>query len=441
MRLVDTGGSFIMQSDGTTVGYTYTFEDNANVVNYFVSAVDDEIELDVNLIDYSHDNAYVYVTILGGVPGEVATNFYSGASLRYVTDIDLSSTNWQFEFQLEAYELIELHIVVGQGVVIEGDSQNAINDILTGSNYGDHLSGGLGDDTLLGGGGRDELDGGDGDDVLDGGVWDDILIGGQGNDRLLGGSGRDELNGGDGDDFLDGGAWNDTLVGGDGNDILLGGDGNDLLNMGDGNGVAIGGAGEDTLTFIDASEGVSIWRAAGVVELAAYSVDFSEIEIFQGSQYDDRFYIIGDEEFYLGQSGNDVFQLMMGGENTIYSGSGDDTIFVYSDGGNNRIFGESGDDTFYSLGGTNQFSGGTGSDTFYLASIGRDALLFRTGDGADEVYNFRSGIDQIELFGFALNDINISMSSTGTLLDFGVHGSIFLDGTFEIIPGHDLLFL
>ncbi|NES71113.1 MAG: hypothetical protein F6K24_40875, partial [Okeania sp. SIO2D1] len=87
-------------------------------------------------------------------------------------------------------------------------------NLLNGSETGDHLSGLGGDDTLNGFDGRDWLVGGRGNDLLRGGDDDDILAGRIGNDILLGGDGDDILSGGQGRDRINGGAGNDTLTGG-----------------------------------------------------------------------------------------------------------------------------------------------------------------------------------------------------------------------------------
>ena len=443
MRLVDTGGGYqLRDSDEDTVGYTYTFEENGNLVSYFVSGIGDKISLEIDLTAFEAQNAYVYTTVLGAAPGGSGTEYWAEASIRHITDIDLSSTNgWQFLHQLGSYELVELHVVVGEGVTIMGDSQHAITDVLSGSEYADYLAGNLGNDTLSGAGGDDLLEGGEGDDLLSGENDNDTLEGGAGNDTLLGGHGIDFLDGGIGDDFLDGGKWHDTLLGGEGNDTLMGGDGNDMLRMGDGSGVADGGPGQDTLSLLDASEGVFVWRREGVVELEGQErVEFTNIEVFQGSQHADGFSIDGTGEQYFGEGGQDLFNLFSGSNNLIKMGSGDDLAFVYLNN-NSEIFGGSGDDKFMTLAGANRLIGETGNDTFMFYSSGRNELVFRAGDGVDVVHGFQLGMDRVEFHGLNVGSMQISETSIGTLLNFGADGSIFLDGTFGLDPNNDLLFV
>lgn len=443
MRLIDTGENYRLRNDDDeVVGYNYTFKEKQNIVSYFVSGIEGEISLEANLSEFEVSGAYVYATVLGAAPEDSGTDYWTEASVRYITNIDLSVANgWSFEHQLGSYELVELHVIVGEGTTIIGDSQNTINDTLLGSEYADHLDGNLGDDNLSGAGGDDLLRGGDGDDLLLGGNDHDTLEGGKGNDTLRGEHGKDYLDGGSGDDFLDGGFWHDTLLGGDGTDTLVGGQGNDLLRMGDGGGFADGGLGHDTLSFLDSSEGVSVWHVEGIIELTAFDrVKFANIEIFQGSQYNDLFSIDGNNAKFLGESGNDVFNLHSGSNNLIKMGNGDDTVFAYSSS-KSDIFGGRGDDKFMTFAGGNRLIGEIGNDTFLLFSNGRDELIFQAGDGADEVKGFQTGVDKIELHRLSAGGVLVSETSIGTLLDFGTDGSIFLDGVFELDLNNDLLFV
>lgn len=440
MRLVDTGtGPFFTNSASQKLGYNYTFEDDGNIVSYFVSGVAEEIDLSVDLSAYFTEGAYVYATILGAVPGESGTEYWSDASIQYATDIDLSDGlgNWLFEFQISSYELVELHIVVGEGITIIGDRQNAIDDRLVGSNFSDLLVGNLGADTILGGFGDDSLNGGAGEDHLSGGNDHDTLWGGAGDDTLLGEHGRDYLEGGLGNDYLDGGYWHDTLVGGDGEDVLLGGFGDDLLRMGNGGGIASGGAGDDTLSFADATENVTIWTAEGAVEVGLDIVYFNSVEVIRGSNYDDRFIIAYDHGQLFGGNGDDTFEFRWGRNNVVHMEEGDDLVIVY-ESSQNQIFGDSGNDEFLVLFGGNRLIGGAGDDRINLYSDEIDTLIFRAGDGNDVIRGFQLNVDEIELYGLLNDNVQISQNAAGTLLDFGLDGSIYLEGNsnFDIENAH-----
>ena len=434
MRLVDAGNEYrLRDAAGETVGYTYSFAEDKNLVSYFVSGIEDEIALTVDLTEFKNSDAYVYATVLGSTPGDSGTEYWSSASLQHLTAIDLSSDNgWEFIHVLNPYEMVELHVVVGEGVSISGDTQSAIADSFVGSRYSDQLSGGAGDDTLFGA---------EGEDLLSGEKDHDTLEGGQDNDTLLGGHGHDYLSGGSGDDFLDGGDWNDTMVSGEGRDTLIGADGDDLLQMDGGGGIANGGAGQDTLSFLDSSAGVTIWVGEGMVELNNFdTVKFSGIEIFQGSPFSDRVSVISDAGQFFGGDGDDKFEALGGARNTIWAEDGDDIIHIYSSE-DSRYFGGSGDDYFKTFSGTTSLIGESGDDRFYLYSAERDQLIFRAGDGADSVVGFQVGLDQIELHGLVRNQMQITENSNGTLLDFGHGGSISLSGVSGFNIETDIFFI
>jgi len=443
MQLVDTGSDFRLRgASGSAVGYTYTFEEDGNLVSYFVSGIDEAISLEVDLSEYYVPGAYVYATILGAASGENGTEYWAEASIQHITNIDLTTTTadeWQFLLQLDPYELVELHVVAGGGVTISGDSQNEISDTFDGSQYADHLSGDLGNDSISGGRGNDYLDGGDGNDFLSGQNDHDTLVGGSGNDTLVGGHGKDFLDGGYGDDLLDGGNWHDTLVGGEGTDTLLGGDGNDLLSM-TGGGLADGGAGEDILSFLDATEGVSVWTSDGVVETSGGLAEFTGIEEFHGSRHDDVFSIISNDTRYLGGEGDDTFTLIAGLSNFVDMGDGDDFVFLYSNS-NSLILGGSGDDLFHVYDSQNRLEGGAGDDTFALFNYGSDELVFSAGDGHDIVTGFEVGVDNIEFHGLDTANLQVSEANGDILLSFGTAGSILLVDVIGIDTEADLLFL
>jgi Ca2+-binding RTX toxin-like protein len=426
LSLVDSGSSpMIRNGAGDTVGYNYTFANDASVVSYFVSGIEDAIVIEADLSTYVAQGAYVYLAILGASPGDTGIGYWSNVAVRYETALDLSISDgggWLFNYQIGSYELVELHIVYDQGIIISGDSQSAIDDFLTGTQFADQISGNLGNDSIFGASG------------------DDTLAGGDGNDMLFGGNGRDWLYGGAGNDILDGGNWHDTLIGGDGDDSLFGGNGNDLLNMGDGGGSAQGGEGEDTLSFADASQGVSVWSFEGAVEIGDRLVQFSQIEIIRGSLYGDRFSVALNDRFYFGEAGNDVFTIRNGENNFINMGSGNDIAFLYQ-GQSCRLEGGAGDDTFMTFSGQNTLVGGEGNDTFMFFGDEGNVLEFYAGDGADEVCGFRTGIDRLEVYGIEDWELSVFVSLQGTVLDFGAQGSILVKDAFDLDISNDLLFL
>ncbi|PZU92163.1 MAG: hypothetical protein DI527_10535 [Chelatococcus sp.] len=223
----------------------------------------------------------------------------------------------------------------------------AAGDLLDGI---EGLIGSAHSDTLRGDGGDNLLVGGEGDDVLDGRAGADILVGGAGADTLIGGAGIDmadysasatgvevDLAAGTGSG---GDAEGDTLsgievvLGSAHADILRGGDGDDLLQGGAGADRIIGGGGIDTVDFGYQSQAVSIDLTTGESHGGDAEGDqFSEIEMFYGTAFDDT--LIGDA-----------------GENVFFGGEGAD-----------RLDGADGDDRLIGGAGADILIGGEGIDT------------------------------------------------------------------------------
>lgn len=190
---------------------------------------------------------------------------------------------------------------------------------------------------IIGTDGDDTLSGAAADETVQAGQGNDILFGRYGDDQLFGGSGHDRLEGGQGNDRLFGNAGRDVLLGGDDRDVLLGGAGNDRLLGEDGNDVLKGGTDNDVLI---------------------------------GGEGRDRLY---------GEEGNDVL-LGSEGEDSLYGGEGQDRLV----GG----------------GGADLLSGGQGDDLL-SGGFGADLFIFGTGFGDDVIADFETGLDRIDLSGFA----------------------------------------
>ena len=260
LRLVDPKRNFKMENaEGTDLGYHYTFESVERSVSYFVSGVNEAIDLSADMTRYYQEGAWVYATVLQAAPSTTGTEYWAEASIRHESKVWMKgdATDWRFDFELQPYEMVELHIVYDTGISLKGDSQNAIADNMRGTEFGDTFYGELGNDRIDGKSGDDVLGGGAGDDVILGQWGNDELIGGSGNDGLYGGRGNDFLRGGSGGDTMRGNLNNDEMHGGSGSDIMYGGGGNDILRgdldrdflLGEnGKDILDGGAGNDNLT-------------------------------------------------------------------------------------------------------------------------------------------------------------------------------------------------
>lgn len=203
-----------------------------------------------------------------------------------------------------------------------------------------------------------------------GGVLFGEVFGGSGNDELTGGDAADQFNGGDDNDVLKGMAGEDTLDGGFGNDSIRGGEGDDLMSGGGGDDMAFGNAGADIMT---AGDGADTLR---------------------------------------GGAGNDQLRGNQG-EDILRGGSGDDEVI--GGGGNDKLIGGKGDDVM---------TGGAGADVF----------VFRAGFGNDIIRDMRA-VDQLDLSYFGFDSVEelaagaeVTVGSTGTMIDFGDGDSLFLVG-------------
>jgi Ca2+-binding RTX toxin-like protein len=170
--------------------------------------------------------------------------------------------------------------------------------------------------------------------LIEGSGADNSIISTSTNDQVFGYGGADSLRGSYGHDILKGGKGNDTLDGGPNRDTLYGQNGDDLL-IGDSN------------------------------------------KIFWWSRPEE-----GDSLF--GGRGNDTLE--GGAENDTLRGAWGDDLLL---GGhhNDKLFGNLGNDTLLANTGQDTLWGGQGADTF----------RFHTGDGENTIYDFKLGLDSLEL--------------------------------------------
>ena len=189
-------------------------------------------------------------------------------------------------------------------------------------------------DTLQGDDNENRLDGGGGADRLEGGRGNDILVGGSGNDTLVGGYGTDLLTGGGGADALHG-----FTVGG--NEVA------DGLN---GSGIVTGAeVGEpavnyryygDSASYADSPRGVRVVLTGAATGEGGHAEGdtYHSIESVIGSNYDDRLVGSASRNVLTGGRGNDTLQ--GGGERDAFvfrSGDGKDELRDFSLGGNHDL--------------------------------------------------------------------------------------------------------
>jgi len=262
----------------------------------------------------------------------------------------------------------------------------------TGNALGNMMIGGAGSDTLSGLDGNDDIAGNSGADVLSGGNGEDLLQGQAGADSLLGGWQSDTLSGGTGADRLVGDLeWlssqgaNDRLDGGDDADLLIGDAANIYGSGKGGNDKLTGGAGDDIL--------------------------------------------IGD--------GDVMKDNAKGGADTLEGGDGND--WLYGDGRDSTGTVAGGADKLYGGDGPDHLMGGGGNDQLFGGG-GADWFVFEPGSGADEIGDFASGQDHIDLsaFDIAYEQLSFTTSAEGIRIGVGSE-SIFLRGT-QSVSVNDFVF-
>ena len=350
---------------------------------------------------------------------------------------------------------IEILSLAGSGD-IDGTG-NALDNIIRGNGGANTLSGGDGDDRLFAGAGVDTLIGGSGADILNGGGGADVMTGGDGDDRYIvddvgdtttenagegddavvatvshtlaanvetlflsgsgdidgtgnelgnlihGNGGANTLSGGDGDDRLFADAGADTLIGGLGSDVLNGGGGADAMT---------GGDGDDRYIVDDAGDKTTENAGEGddtVISTLTHALSANiETLVLAGASDIDG-------------TGNALANLVLGngGANTLSGGDSADTLqglsgddVLLGEDGDDRLVGEAGADDLAGGEGADVLIGGDGADVFdggagqdqQFGGADGDRFVFNavaeTAQGAgDEIMDFETGLDQIDLSG------------------------------------------
>jgi Ca2+-binding RTX toxin-like protein len=316
---------------------------------------------------------------------------------------------------------------------------NEFANTMLGNNGNDTLIGGAGNDTLNGNGGADTLNGGAGNDTLNGGAGADTLVGGTGNDTYFVDNALDVVTEqvGEGTDMISatasytlaagseietlrvntttgltltgnefantiaGNIGNDTLTGSLGNDTLNGGAGDDTLNGGIGIDTMSGGSGNDTYIVDNKGDVVSEQLADGTDTVNTTLVSYT-----LGANVENLTFI-GSGSFTGTDNGLD---------NTITAGASNDTLSAGA-----------GNDTLVGAGGNDKLTGGAGNDIFQ----------FFAGFGADNITDFGTAPDLIDVSGLGIkaaafaSSITLSGGSNALITVFGggaAGGTILLSG-------------
>lgn len=318
---------------------------------------------------------------------EISTPATSELSLNFQTvagsaraGADFAARSGQITFE-PGQTRVEIAVPIKNDLALEGNEQfslrvippfpsplssSATTAIGTATILDGTLRGTDGANRLTGTSYADRIEGFGGNDIISGRDGNDILSGGSGNDRIYGEGGSDRLLGGSGRDLLDGGAGRDTLAGGNGNDRYV----------------------------IDSLDIISESRTGGID-----SVDARHSMTLGANLENLR--LLGSAN--LRGNGNDLANALTGnaGRNLL---DGRD--------GNDRLAGAAGNDTLKGGDGRDLLRGDTGTDLLYGGVDGadRDVFVFRSaahsavGSARDRVYDFRSGVDDIDLRGIDANE-------------------------------------
>ncbi|NBZ86143.1 hypothetical protein [Stagnihabitans tardus] len=189
-------------------------------------------------------------------------------------------------------------------------------------------------------------------------------------------------------DSILGGIGNDTFNGRAGGDTLVGDTGNDTFELRDGDGgdTIDGGAGIDGVVYYGAGN-VTANLATGSLSVAGVVSQLTAVEMVATGGGADRF--VGDALENAATLGE--------GADTAQGGSGAD--YLYGGGGNDNLQGQDDGDLLYGDTGDDLLNGGAGND-FLIGAVGADRLI---GAAGNDLLNGNEGNDQLE--GGGGNDI------------------------------------
>ena len=231
--------------------------------------------------------------------------------------------------------------------------------------------------------------------LRDGGAFKNLENPGLDNiENLIGSDATDDLRGDANNNRLEGGGGHDGLVGRGGNDILVGGSGNDTMVGGAGTDLLIGGSGADALHgFTVGGDEVADGRNGGGIlsgsELGEPAVNY-------------RYY--GDTASYA-DSPRGVRVVLDGTAGEGGHAEGDTYHSIES------IIGSNHDDRLVGNASINALTGGRGNDTLQGGSQ-RDAFIFRSGDGKDEILDFSPSGGRHDLLDLSAFNFNTKASTT-----------------------------
>lgn len=143
----------------------------------------------------------------------------------------------------------------------------------------------------------------------------------------------------------------------------------------------------------------------------------SDSEVIVGNRGKDNLNGAGSKDTLMGGKGNDILEggdgndLVRGDreDDVVRGGNGTDSLFGGKN--NDRLFGDQGNDVLFGDKGNDTLTGGLGKDTL-TGGEGNDVFILEGDAGIDEIVDFESGIDLIQLpEGISFDDISLQNSS------------------------------
>jgi len=260
------------------------------------------------------------------------------------------------------------------------------------------------------------IDDNDRSHIIYGTAGDDIIHGNGGDDEIHGRSGDDTLTGNGGDDWLWGNRGRDVLNGGYGVNDMWGGAGADIFVMGAGSNASSDDWIGDFTFDVDRID-VSGWGASsfdqlrflfrtddhGDATLNAFYNGYNHYLTIDGSSEA----ALAERDFIYSDLGAQKIT-GTGFDDVLFGSTSDDKIVgragadtVLGGDGADILNGSLGDDTLVGGLGQDSLIGSRGGDMLY-GGVGADVFVYRSltdsqGDDSDLIYNFKEGVDQIDV--------------------------------------------
>jgi len=360
-------------------------------------------------------DSYLY-DVFGALEGRSSTNLTGNDFALTIYDVsgtdtlDLSNNTTADRIDLNGESFSDVAGLIGnvgiaRGTVVENLIAGSGNDTITGNEASNQVQAGAGNDEIAAGAGHDSIWGEAGNDSIDGGAGADSLVGQSGDDTLFGNSSTDILRGDAGNDSLTGGTGDDTIYGGSGNDTIFsntaldtvyGGEGHDYISSGDGVDYVDGEGGNDTI--YGRSGWDSLFGGAGDDSLFGSEGD----DLLNGGDGNDWFSAGSAWDTVFGNDGNDTLYGNFGSD-VLSGGAGQDIL--YGGTGDDSLRGIDGNDTLYGNQGVDRLEGGSGNDLLRGGTL-RDTFVFDTGHDSDEINDFETHRDRLELSSALVDGLN-----------------------------------